>query len=123
MRLSTGAKIGRLARKEERVAFLFLLPWFVGLLAFLAIPVVWSAWVSMSDEMMLRPGQFVGLRNYVEMFRNDPLFRQALLVTAKWVLLTTPLYLVAGLGLSLLLNQRIRGMNVFRTILYIPTVL
>lgn len=115
--------MGRLARAEERAAYLFMLPWFVGLVAFMIVPLLWSIWVSMSDERLLLPGKFIGLQNYVKMFTADPLFYQALYVTLKWVALTTPLYLVAGLGLSMLLNQRLRGMNLFRTILYIPAVL
>ena len=116
-------EIGRLGRSEERAAWLFLLPWLVGLLCFLIIPLLWSVWVSLSDERLLAPGRFIGLRNYMDMFTADPLFYQALYVTLKWVVLTTPLYLVTGLALSLLLNQRLPGMNLFRTILYIPAVL
>jgi multiple sugar transport system permease protein len=114
---------GRLGRSEERAAYLFLIPWVVGLLCFLIIPLIWSIWVSLSDERLLMPGKFIGLRNYTEMFTEDPLFYQALWVTVKWVILTTPFYLAAGLLLSLLLNQRLPGMNLFRTILYIPAVL
>src|SRR5262245_42044302 len=111
---------GRLGRSEEIAAYLFLIPWFAGLLCFLVIPLLWSIWVSLSDERLLMPGSYIGLDNYVEMFTQDPLFYQAIGVTIKWVLLTTPIYLIAGLLLSLLLNQRLLGMNVFRTILYIP---
>ncbi len=114
---------GRLARSEEVAAYLFLIPWVIGLVCFLIIPLVWSIWVSLSDERLLMPGKFVGLTNYIDMFTQNPLFYQALWVTVKWVIFTTPLYLVAGLLLSLLLNQRLLGMNLFRTILYIPAVL
>lgn len=114
---------GRLGRAEERAAYLFLIPWMIGLVCFLIIPLVWSIWVSMTNERLLIPGKFIGLDNYIKMFTDDPLFYQALYVTVKWVLLTTPIYLVTGLAISLLLNQRLRGMNLFRTILYIPAVL
>ena len=114
---------GRLGRSEERAAYLFLIPWVIGLVCFLIIPLVWSIWVSLTNERLLIPGKYIGLDNYVQMFTRDPLFYQAIYVTVKWVLLTTPLYLVAGLTLSLLLNQRLRGMNTFRTVLYIPAVL
>jgi multiple sugar transport system permease protein len=65
----------------------------------------------------------VGLRNYQEIFTDDALFRQALGVTFRWILLTTPLFMVSGLALALLLNQRLPGMFVFRTILFVPSVL
>jgi multiple sugar transport system permease protein len=115
--------VGRLGRSEERAAYLFLIPWLVGLVCFMIVPLVWSIWVSLSNERLLAPGRFIGLGNYIDMFTKDPLFYQALYVTLKWVVLTTPLYLLAGLALSLLLNQRVPGMNLFRTILYIPAVL
>jgi len=114
---------GKLGRSEERAAYLFLIPWFIGLVSFMFIPLIWSIWISLTDERLLMPGKFIGVKNYVDMFTANPLFYQALYVTVKWVALTTPLYLVAGLGLSLLLNQRLPGMNLFRTILYIPAVL
>jgi multiple sugar transport system permease protein len=114
---------GRLGRHEERVAYLFLMPWFAGLICFLAIPLLWSVWVSLSSRQLLRPGRFVGLQNYLYMFTEDRFFYHTLAVTVRWLLLTTPLYLVTGIALGLLLNQKLRGMNLFRTILYIPAVL
>ena len=77
----------------------------------------------MSDEQLVKPGRFIGLDNYTQIFTNDPSFYQSLGVTLRWILLTTPLFLVAGLGLALLLNQKLPGMRLFRTILYIPAVL
>lgn len=116
---------GRLARHEERVAYAFLSPWILGLLFMVALPLVYAIWISLTDAFYLRPGraEFVGAQNYVDIFTTDKDFRQALTVTVRWILMTTPLFLGAGLALSLLLNERMRGMNIFRTILYIPAVL
>ncbi len=112
------------ARSEERVAYLFLMPWFAGLLFFLAIPLVYSLYISMTDRRLISRGgaNFIGLENYVFMFTRDAFFYKSLYITMKWILLTTPLFLIAGLLISLLLNQKYFGMNVFRTILYIPAV-
>ncbi len=114
----------RAAVKEERVAFLFLAPWFAGLVFFLAIPLGYSLYISMTDRRLISAGeaQFVGLQNYAYMFTQDGFFYQTLYITMKWIVLSTPLFLVAGLVISLFLNQRYFGMNVFRTILYIPAV-
>jgi ABC-type sugar transport system permease subunit len=111
------------ARSEERAAYLFLTPWLVGLVVFLAAPLIWSVYISMSDEQLLKPGQFIGLDNYRDIFTNDPSFYQSLGVTLRWIIFTTPLFLAAGLGLAILLNQKLPGMRLFRTILYIPAVL
>ncbi|MDQ3603600.1 MAG: sugar ABC transporter permease [Actinomycetota bacterium] len=112
------------AVQEERVAFLFLLPWFAGLFLFIAVPLVYSLYVSMTDRRLISADkpQFVGLENYTYMFTRDAFFYKTLFVTMKWILLSTPLLLVAGLVISLFLNQKYFGMNVFRTILFIPSV-
>ena len=120
--METFRRRGRL-RGDERAAILFLLPWLLGLVFFLAIPLVWGIWISLTDERIVKVGEFVGLENYEKILTDDPLFIQALGVTLKWLLLTTPLFMITGLALALLLNQRLPGMNVFRTILFVPTVL
>jgi multiple sugar transport system permease protein len=112
-----------LARAEERAALLFLTPWIVGVVLFLAIPLVYAVWISLTDEQLLRPGDFVGLDNYATILGSDPAFWKSVSVTFTWVLLVTPLFMIAGLAVALLLNQKLRGMNIFRTILYIPAVL
>lgn len=108
---------------EGRVALFFLLPWLAGLVLFLAIPLAWGVWISLTDEQIVRIGDFVGIANYQEILTDDPLFLQALGVTARWILLTTPMFMIGGLLVALLLNQRLPGMFVFRTILFVPAVL
>jgi multiple sugar transport system permease protein len=110
-------------RADERAAALFLLPWLVGLVFLLLIPLAWGIWISLTDEQIVKVGQFVGTANYERALFEDQLFRQALSVTLRWILLTTPVFMIAGLGLALLLNQRLRGMFIFRTILFVPSVL
>ena len=126
LRSSTGTprRISGQARAEERAAYAFLTPWLVGLVVFLFIPLVYSIWISLTDEQLLRTGAFVGLDNYATILGGgDPYFWKAMQVTFSWVLLTVPLFMIAGLGIALLLNQKLRGMHIFRTLLYIPAVL
>lgn len=118
-----GPRPTRGAGREERAAYLFLLPWLVGLVVFVAAPLVWSVWISLTDEQLLRPGDYIGTANYERIFTEDPHFVQALGVTLRWILFTTPVFLAAGLGVAILLNQKLPGMNAFRTVLYIPAVL
>jgi multiple sugar transport system permease protein len=113
----------QLANAEERAAFLFMSPWFIGLIFFLVVPLVYATWISLTDEQLLRVGDFVGLDNYATVLTNDDSFWTSMRVTLSWVVMTTPLFMTAGLGVALLLNQKLPGMNVFRTILYIPAVL
>ena len=115
--------LGRLARREEKVAYLFLLPWLAGLLAFWIVPILWSVALSASDWDIISKPSWVGLGNYREMLFDDRHFWLAIRVTLKYILLSVPLYIVVGLLLSLLLNLKLRGMNLFRTILFVPSVL
>jgi len=118
----TGASLGRQQRQEERAAYLFLVPWFVGLALLLVVPITYAIYISMTNESLFEVGEFVGLDNYSRLF-DDRLFLRSLEVTVRWIVLSTPVFMIASLAISLLLNQRLRGMNAFRTILYIPAVL
>ena len=115
-------RLGPMARQEERTAYLFLLPWLIGLVVFLIGPIVASMVLSLTDWNLLNPPNWVGLKNFDRMI-SDTKFRTSIGVTIKYTLMSVPLYMVAGLGLSLLLNQKLKGMNLFRTILYLPSVL
>jgi multiple sugar transport system permease protein len=111
------------SRAEERAAYLFLSPWIFGFVVFLLVPLAWAVWLSFTDEQLLRPGEFIGLDNYVRAFTQDRHFYKSLSVTITWILIAVPLFLVTGLMVALLLNQKLRGMSFFRTLLYVPAVL
>ena len=111
------------SRAEERAAYAFLAPWFIGFVFFLLIPLGWAVWLSFTDEQLLRPGQFIGFDNYARAFTDDPSFYKALQVTLTWIVIAVPLFLISGLAVALLLNQKVPGMGFFRTILYVPAVL
>ena len=116
------ARQGLMARREQRAAYLFLSPWLFGLAVFWLIPIVASFLLSLSDYEIITPPEWVGLDNYREMI-GDRSFWLSIRVTLRYLVLSVPLYLVTGLLLSLLLNLKIRGINVFRTILFLPSVL
>lgn len=115
-------KLGPLALKEERAAYLFLLPWLIGLVVFVIGPIVASLFISMTDWNLLNPPRWIGFDNYTKMF-GDRDFYTSLSVTLRYVAMSVPIYMVVGLGVALLLNQKLRGMYVFRTILFMPSVI
>ena len=117
-----GQKLGLIAKHEERIAYLFLSPWLIGLVIFVIGPIVASLFISMTDWNLLTPPEWVGLANYEKMF-SDRDFYNSLGVTLKFVALSMPVYMVTGLGMALLLNQRLRGMYFFRTVLFMPSVI
>ncbi len=117
------ARKGLMARKEQRAAYLFLSPWLLGLAVFWVIPLVASALLSMSEWNIITDPEWLGLQNYKEMLFDDRTFWVSMGVTLKFMAISVPVYLVCGLLLSLLLNLKIRGINLFRTILFLPSVL
>jgi ABC-type sugar transport system permease subunit len=112
-----------MARKEQRAAYLFLSPWLFGLAAFWLIPIGASVLLSLSEYQIIVPPEWIGFENYREMLFDDRTFWVSIRVTLKFMILSVPLYLVLGLALSLLLNLKIRGINLIRTIMFLPAVL
>jgi multiple sugar transport system permease protein len=115
--------LGRMARQEERAAYLFLSPWLIGIMAFWIIPIAASLVISGTEWNIISSPRWIGMANYKEMLFDDRKFWLSIRVTLKYMAMSVPLYLVLGLALSLLLNLKVRGINVFRTILFMPSVL
>jgi multiple sugar transport system permease protein len=116
------ARKGLIARKEQRAAYLFLSPWLFGLVVFWLVPIIGSLLLSFSEWNIIGDPEWVGLDNYRDML-DDRTFWVSIRVTLKYLLLSVPLYIICGLLLSLLLNLKVRGINLFRTFLFLPSVL
>jgi ABC-type sugar transport system permease subunit/ABC-type glycerol-3-phosphate transport system substrate-binding protein len=113
---------GKLGRKSEALAgYLFVSPWIIGGLVFLAIPMLFSLLLAFSSWDLLTPATWVGLGNFREMATDD-LFWKSLSVTGLYTLFSVPLGIVGSLSLALLLHTKIRGQGVFRTLFYLPAV-
>jgi multiple sugar transport system permease protein len=112
----------RLARKEARAGWLFASPWLLGTILFVVGPIVASVLLSITNWNLISSPHWIGFENYRDM-AHDSDFWQSVKVTLFYSVLAVPLYLIAGLALALLLNQRVRGMYLFRTILFLPSVL
>ena len=100
---------------------LFLGPSLAGLLIFVVLPIVSSLWYAFTDWNLLSPPQFIGTRNFTELIA-DPAFWSALRYTLTFIVMYVPLVFVLGLGLALLLNQKVRGMLIVRTATFLPVV-
>lgn len=115
----------RLPREEnrQRVAYLYVLPWIIGFLVFQLYPFIASFYYSLTTYAILKPIRFVGIGNYVQALTSDRLFWPSLTATVKYVLLAVPGKLTFALFIALILNMRIRGINFFRTVYYLPSIL
>ena len=122
----TRARTGRLRGDwhglESVEGLLFALPAMLGLLIFTLGPVVVSLAMSFSEYNIIKPPVWAGLGNYVTAFTDDELFWQALKVTVYYTGVTVPLNLVAGFLVAVLMNQKVKGISLYRTIWYMPSI-
>ena len=99
----------------------FLSPWLIGFSVFMLLPVVLSFYFSLCDYTLLQPPLFRGTENYRSL-AQDPVFWGSLSVTGKYALLALPLGMILALSLSMLLNVRIRGQSIYRTVIFLPSL-
>ncbi|MFX4292116.1 carbohydrate ABC transporter permease [Streptomyces bohaiensis] len=117
------AQIKKRRRKEALIAHLFLAPWFVGLIAITSIPLLASLYLSFTDYHLIRDWGWVGFDNYRVMFTEDPRFIKALTNTSIYVLVSVPLQLTFALALALVLDRGVRGLSIYRSVYYLPSLL
>ncbi len=110
-----------LAQREEIVGWLFILPAVLGFLIWVAGPMLYSGWLSLTDYDLIGTPRFIGLANFTRMF-NDPLFYKSLGVTVVYTVFHVPLTLMLAFGVALLLNTKIPRMAIFRTLYYLPSI-
>lgn len=105
------------------MAYAFILPWIIGFVVFIGGPIVASFGLSFFRWKMVAPPRFLGLTHYINMVTTDELFRIAIWVTFKFVVISVPIGQILALGLALLLNQRVRFLGFWRTAFYLPAVI
>jgi multiple sugar transport system permease protein len=108
-------------RRQLGKGLAFLSPWLIGFFVFLLIPVCLSFYFSFCDYSLLQPPAYIGAANYRQLMA-DPVFWQALRNTLIYAALALPAGLLVALGLALLLNQRIPGQSVYRTVIFLPSL-
>ncbi|WP_245940972.1 carbohydrate ABC transporter permease [Thermasporomyces composti] len=109
-------------RREALWFYIMASPWIAGFLLFMGGPLVASLYLSFTDYDLLTPPEWVGLDNYVRMFTDDPRFWKVLRNTTVYTLLVVPITTVLSVWLAALLHKPLKGMRVFRTIVYVPAL-
>ena len=111
-------------RSEQRAAWGMAAPALIGLILFLGIPTLLAFVLSFTNARLISPTSpsFVGVDNYTRAFFNDPTFIRSLINTFYFALIVVPVQSALGLLLAVLVNQKIRGVNFFRTIFFLPVV-
>ena len=112
---------------DNLAAYLFLLPWLIGIVVFTIGPMLASLYLSFTDYNLLKspleyPPDFIGLENYTKML-GDGAFWNSFRVTVTYVIISVPLQLALALALALLLDRGMRGLSFYRSIFYLPSLL
>jgi multiple sugar transport system permease protein len=113
---------GSPARREAIAFYLFISPWIFGFLVFTLGPIIASGYFSFTQYDIANAPKWVGLTNYQNLF-SDPIFWKSITVTLHFAVLALPLGLVASIALALLLNLKLPGLSVWRTLYYFPSVI
>jgi multiple sugar transport system permease protein len=110
-------------KREAREFYLFTSPWALGFVLFVIGPMIASILISFSHWDVITAPEWAGLDNYKTLLFNEPLFWKSMKVTLIFTLILVPLQLILSLLVAILLNQKVIGMPVYRTMFYLPTVL
>ncbi|PNI07034.1 ABC transporter permease [Arthrobacter sp. AFG7.2] len=108
-------------RKNQRSGYLFLLPWFIGML-FTIIPFFASLYLAFTDYNLFTEPNFVGLANFQAMF-EDPRLLQSLKVTFIYTFVSVPISLAVALLIAIVLNRGLQGLAIYRSVYYLPSLL
>ncbi|MHB0878552.1 MAG: carbohydrate ABC transporter permease [Anaerolineae bacterium] len=128
MQASTGSRwrlpwIRATGRRREEIDFyLGISPWAIGFIIFGGGPIIASFVLAFMDWQLIATPHWVGLSNYTRLIGSDQLFRTSLFNTLYYTVFSVPLGIVAAMLLAILVNQKVPGQNVFRTVYYLPSV-
>lgn len=113
---------GKQESTDNKAAYLFLLPWLIGLLLITIGPMIASLYLSFTDYSLLAPPEWIGIKNYVRMM-GDARLLNSLRVTFTYVFVSTPLQLALALAIAVLLNRGMRGLAFYRSVFYLPSLM
>lgn len=113
--------LSKLAKRN--VGLLYITPWLVGFLVFQLYPFGASLIYSFTNYSITNIPKFVGLDNYVAMFTKDNNFYKSLSTTLAYVFISVPMKLIFALMVALLLNVKMKMVNLYRTLFYLPSIL
>ncbi|WP_328556607.1 MULTISPECIES: carbohydrate ABC transporter permease [unclassified Streptomyces] len=112
----------RRGRRDNLAGYLFMSPWIAGFLLLTAGPMAASLYFAFTDYNLFDAPRWVGFDNFTTMF-DDPRWQKSVEVTAKYVVIGTPLKLLLALGVALLLAQSRRGQAFYRAAFYAPSLI
>ena len=119
--MSRTRSIGK--QKHGYIGLLYILPWLLGFCALQLYPFLLSFIYSFTDLKVAGDFKFIGLDNYIRLFAKDPDFLNSVTVTLKYVLFVVPGKIICALIVAMILNMKLRAVNLYRTVYYLPSIL
>jgi len=110
-------------RGEAATGYALIMPWVLGFLIWTAFPIIASLYLSFTDYNVIQSPKWVGLKNYIRIFTKDIDFWPAIRITVMYAFFSVPLGITGSLLVAVLLNTDIRGLGLYRTIYYLPSIL
>ncbi|WP_274364947.1 carbohydrate ABC transporter permease [Paenibacillus thermotolerans] len=128
--MESSGGLGRSFRKKKKytnetnvAGYIFISPWLIGFLLLTLWPIGQSLYLSFTEYSLLSDPVWIGGENYKNIFTRDRIFGKSLAVTFTFVLFSVPLKLFFSLMVAMLLNKNLRGMNLYRTAIYFPSLI
>lgn len=118
-----GRRGSPVAKQENRAAYIFLAPWFVGLFGITLIPIIASLYLSFTRYGILDAPTWIGLDNYIKLFTGDRRFIKSIWVTLNYVGWSVPLILAFSLTIAVALNRGLAGLAIYRSLFYVPSLI
>lgn len=122
IRATRSRGVGLRALRNSLPAYAFLTPWLIGMVGLTLGPALISLYYSFTDYSLFAPPKWIGAGNYLQLIA-DIRYRHSLLVTLTYVAVSVPLEMAVALLVALMLNNRLRGMTIYRALYYIPSLL
>lgn len=116
-------KVRPVRRTRQWIGLAYISPWIIGFLIFQGYPFFASLYYSLTSYDLLNAPRFIGFDNYVNIFTNDSTFYTSLRVTLIYTIIAVPLKLAFALLVAVILNQKLKGVNFFRTVYYLPSIM
>ena len=113
----------RLHKRGRWTGFFYILPWLIGFAVFQLYPFLASLFYSFTKYSFGKTPEFIGLDNYIRLFTRDKQFLSTLSITARYALIAVPGKLICALLVAMLLNAKVRGIGLYRTVYYMPSIL
>ncbi|AYO29572.1 sugar ABC transporter permease [Biomaibacter acetigenes] len=108
--------------KDNIYGVIFSCPWLIGFIIFTIYPILLSLYYSFTDFNIFQPPNWVGMKNYIDLF-HDENFYKSIWNTTYITILGVPLSIISGLLMAILVNNKVKGQSFFRTIYFIPSII